>query len=78
MKILKSKILFFVLTALTTHVFGQVGTNGEDRKEEGRPVREYNLVLEQNKLTLGGVTADAMTINGSIPGPVLELSLIHI
>lgn len=74
MKILKSKILFFVLTALTTHVFGQVGTNGEDRKEEGRPVREYNLVLEQNKLTLGGVTADAMTINGSIPGPVLEFN----
>ncbi|WP_318345696.1 multicopper oxidase domain-containing protein [Flagellimonas baculiformis] len=60
--------------ALTTQVFGQVGTNGEDRKEEGRPVREYNLVLEQNKLTLGGVTADAMTINGSIPGPVLEFN----
>ncbi|MDA3943461.1 MAG: multicopper oxidase domain-containing protein [Bacteroidetes bacterium] len=50
----------------------QVGTNNDDRNEDGRPVKEYNLTLEQNKMTLGGVSAKAMTVNGSIPGPVLE------
>ena len=54
--------------------FAQVGTNGQDRKEEGRPVKEYNLTIEENKMTLGGVAANAMTINGSIPGPVLEFT----
>lgn len=61
----------------------QVGTNGQDRKEEGRPVKEYSLTIEQNKMVLGGVGANAMTINGSIPGPVLEfqegdLALINV
>ncbi len=61
----------------------QVGTNGGDRNEEGRPVKEYNLTIERNKMTLGGVTANAMTINGSVPGPVLEfkegdLALINV
>lgn len=54
--------------------FAQVGTNGDNRNEEGRTVKEYNLTIEQNKKTLGGVSAKAMTINGSIPGPVLEFN----
>lgn len=54
--------------------FAQVGTNGDDRSEEGRPVKEYNLTIEQKEMTLGGVSAKAMTINGSIPGPVLEFN----
>ncbi|MDC7994145.1 MULTISPECIES: multicopper oxidase domain-containing protein [Flavobacteriaceae] len=52
----------------------QVGTNGQDRKEEGRPVKEYNLTIEENEMTLAGVTAKGMTINGGIPGPVLEFN----
>jgi CopA family copper-resistance protein len=55
--------------------FAQVGTNGHDRNEEGRPVREYHLTIEQNEMTLGGVKAKAMTINGSIPDPVLEFTI---
>ncbi len=55
--------------------FAQVGTNGNDRNEDGRPVKEYNLTIEQNEMTLGGVRAKAMTINGSIPGPVLEFNV---
>ncbi|MCF8224800.1 MAG: multicopper oxidase domain-containing protein [Bacteroidales bacterium] len=55
-------------------IFAQMGTNGDDRNEEGRPVKEYNLTIEQNAMTLGGVSAKAMTINGSIPGPVLEFN----
>ena len=54
--------------------FAQAGTNGNDRNEEGRPVKEYNLTIEQNEMTLGGIKAKAMTINGSIPGPVLEFN----
>jgi FtsP/CotA-like multicopper oxidase with cupredoxin domain len=61
--------LFILQTA-----YGQVGTNGEDSSEEGRPVNEYTLTLEQNEITLGGVTAKSMTINGSMPGPVLEFT----
>ena len=34
--------------------FAQVGTNGDGRTEEGRPVKEYNLTIEQNEMTLGG------------------------
>lgn len=63
-----------LLIFLNSMAFAQVGTNGEDRKEEGRPVKEYNLTLEQKEMALGGVTAKAMTINGSIPGPTLEFN----
>ncbi|MEY8849243.1 multicopper oxidase domain-containing protein [Psychroserpens sp. XS_ASV72] len=61
-----------LLLFLTSMAFAQVGTNGEDRKEEGRPIREYNLTIEKNEMTLGGVTANGMTINDGIPGPTLE------
>ena len=59
------------LLLFTSSIYAQVGTNGQDRKEEGRPVEEYNLTLEQKEMTLGGVTTNEITINGSIPGPVL-------
>ncbi len=67
-------IKIIILLLFSSTVFAQVGTNGEDRKEEGRPVREYNLTIEENEMTLAGVTAKGMTINGSIPGPVLEFT----
>ena len=65
-------INILTLLLFTSFTFAQVGTNGADRKEEGRPVKEYHLTIEENKMTLGGVTATGMTINGGIPGPVLE------
>ena len=67
-------INIITLLLFTSSIFAQVGTNGEDRKEEERPIKEYNLTLEQKEMTLGGVTAKAMTINGSIPGPTLEFT----
>jgi len=67
-------IKIITLLLFTTSIFAQVGTNGNDRKEDGRPVKEYNLTIEENEMTLGGVTANAMTINGGIPGPVLEFN----
>ncbi len=68
-------INIITLLLFTSFTFAQVGTNGSDRKEEGRTIREYNLTIEENKMTLGGVSAKAMTINGSIPGPVLEFDV---
>jgi len=62
------------LLFLTSMAFAQVGTNGQDRKEEGRNIQEYNLTIEENEITLSGVTAKGMTINGGIPGPTLEFN----
>ena len=66
------KIITLLLFSST--IFAQVGTNNQDRKEEGRPIKEYNLTIEENEMTFAGVTAKGMTINGSIPGPVLEFN----
>ncbi|GGK18610.1 hypothetical protein GCM10007962_10980 [Yeosuana aromativorans] len=69
------KSIYIILLFLwSSFSLAQVGTNGKDRKEEGRPIKEYNLTLNKNKMTLGGVTANAMTINGSVPGPTLEFN----
>jgi CopA family copper-resistance protein len=72
---MKYPLLNLLMVLFFTQIsFAQVGTNGQDRKEEGRPVKEYNLIIEKNKITLGGITANAMTINGSVPGPVLKFT----
>ncbi|WP_299676542.1 multicopper oxidase domain-containing protein [uncultured Tenacibaculum sp.] len=70
MKILNTILLLF----LTSIAFAQVGTNGDNRKEEGRKIKEYNLTIEENEMTLAGITAKGMTINGGIPRPVLEFN----
>lgn len=70
---MKKLLLPLLITIfLFQSTFAQVGTNGQDRSEEGRPTKEYNLTLENNEITLGGVTSKGMTINGGIPGPNLE------
>lgn len=72
---MKYYIIAIINTLFISQIsLAQVGTNGNDRNEEGRPVKEYNLTIEQNEMILGGVSAKAMTINGSIPGPVLEFN----
>jgi len=35
---------------------------------------EYELVIEEKPITIHGKTSDGMTINGSIPGPVLKFT----
>ena len=73
---MKKKLITAICILFISQItFAQVGTNGHDKNEEGRPIREYNLVIEQNDMTLGGVKAKAMTINGNIPGPVLEFTI---
>ena len=69
-------IALFIFFALSTNfLIAQVGTNGDNREEAGRPIKEYNLTIEQNEITLAGVTADGMTVNGGIPAPTLEFTI---
>lgn len=67
-------IIVVIFLTLSSSIVAQVGTNGEDRKEEGRNIKEYNLTIEENEITLAGVSANGMTINGGIPGPTLEFN----
>ncbi|MCF6278756.1 MAG: multicopper oxidase domain-containing protein [Flavobacteriaceae bacterium] len=50
----------------------------EEKSVEGNidnlPVKEYTLTLRQEKVNMSGKEVMAMTINGSIPGPVLEFT----
>ena len=41
---------------ISQNTFSQVGTNNDDRNEEGRPVTEYHLTIEQKEMTLGGLS----------------------
>ena len=67
-------VIGVIFLTLSSSIVAQVGTNGEDRKEEGRNIKEYNLIIEENEITLAGVSANGMTINGGIPGPTLEFN----
>ena len=71
---MRQSLMITLLIILTLPLGAQIGTNGNERKEEGRSIKEYNLTIEKNEMTLGDVTAKAMTINGSIPGPTLEFN----
>ncbi|TPV33523.1 copper oxidase [Paucihalobacter ruber] len=67
------KTYCLIIIIFTTNIlFSQVGTNGQDRTEEGRPVKEYNLTIAESNITLAGVTANGITVNGGIPAPTLE------
>ncbi|UBM60308.1 multicopper oxidase domain-containing protein [Marinilongibacter aquaticus] len=79
------KQLYFFLSFFfpLVSVQAQIDTNGADRNEEGRPITEYELVIEKNKVTLGGISSKGMTVNGSIPGPTLtftegDLAIVHV
>ena len=44
-------IKIITLLLFTTSIFAQVGTNGNDRKEDGRPVKEYKLTIRKRNDT---------------------------
>lgn len=46
----------------------------QDYNPKNLPEREYNLSIKNEKITLGGVPANGMSTNGSIPDPTLELN----
>jgi CopA family copper-resistance protein len=69
--IIKTYCLIIIIFT-TNLLFSQVGTNGQDRTEESRPVKEYNLTIAESNITLAGVTAKGIMVNGGIPAPTLE------
>jgi hypothetical protein len=40
---------------------------------ENLPVKEYTLTIREEIVNKAGVAVKGMTVNGSIPGPVLNL-----
>ena len=64
----------FCSLMLFSNTYGQIGTNGDDRDEQGRPVKEYNLIIEKGSIIIDDISTNGMTINGTIPGPVLEFT----
>jgi FtsP/CotA-like multicopper oxidase with cupredoxin domain len=76
-------LLSFILLFFSVVFNAQVGTNGQSKEENGRPIKEYQLTISKEKVTLAGVSSKGMTINGSVPGPTLEfnegdLAVIHV
>ena len=47
---MKYLIIGVIFLTLSSSVVAQVGTNGEDRKEEGRNIKEYNLTIEEDEI----------------------------
>jgi FtsP/CotA-like multicopper oxidase with cupredoxin domain len=41
---------------------------------ENLPVKEYTLTIREEIVNKAGVAVKGMTVNGSIPGPVLEFT----
>ncbi len=72
---MKNYLHILIAILVSNTLLAQVGTNGDDRSEEGRPVKEYNLTIEQNRVTLAGVTNNGMTVNGDIPAPTLAFTI---
>lgn len=69
MKIINIKIIL-LLIFVQNFVFGQTLVENKDNL----PVHEYNLILKKEKVYKAGKEVMGMTINGSIPGPVLEFN----
>ena len=69
------KTLFCLLLLLVTSIKMQAQT---EKSVEGNidnlPVKEYTLNIKQEKINKAGKDVMGMTINGSIPGPVLEFT----
>ena len=68
---IKLALLLIFLTFVGT--FAQNGVSGEGNVNN-LPVREHTLVLREEMVNKAGKDVKGMTINGSIPGPVLEFT----
>ena len=64
-------LLLFLIN--TFSVFGQQPQSVEGNVNN-LPVHEYELTIDQETVNFTGKDVEAMTINGSIPGPVLEFT----
>ena len=65
-----SLVLFF---SFISTLFGQQ-TQSVEGNVNNLPVHEYQLIIDEEMVNFTGKDIRAMTINGSIPGPVLEFT----
>ena len=71
---MKSFFLAFLVSTLTCfQTFGQRPQSVEGNVDNW-PVHEYELTIDEEMVNFTGEEVKAMTINGSIPGPVLEFT----
>lgn len=75
----------FILTITTLFFFYPVviQAQSEEGNKRNLPVREYELTIRKEMVNKTGKSVEGMTINGSIPGPILEFTegeyaIIHV
>ncbi|MDG1871924.1 MAG: multicopper oxidase domain-containing protein [Flavobacterium sp.] len=68
---MKNTLYFIIVILLNCQIsFAQFG----DGNKEKLPVREYTLTIKKEMVNKAGKEVQAMTVNGSIPGPTLEFN----
>ncbi len=75
-KIMQTKKIFIhlaIILFLTSTMYAQTEKSIEGNVDN-LPVKEYTLTLKQEKVNKAGKEVIGMTINGTIPGPVLEFT----
>ncbi len=75
-KIMQTKRIFIVLVIIlfsTSMMYAQTEKSVEGNVDN-LPVKEYTLTLRQEKVNITGKEVMGMTINNTIPGPVLEFT----
>jgi len=64
------KYTALLILIVTQSVFSQV----IDRNVDNLPVKEYTLTIKEEVVNKAGVAVKGMTVNGSIPGPILDFT----
>ncbi|WP_417857350.1 multicopper oxidase domain-containing protein [Xanthomarina gelatinilytica] len=73
MKQLKYILLLMLMGCQT--VFSQnIFEPSKEGNTENRPVREYTLTIKEEMVNKAGKDVKGMTVNGGIPGPILEFT----
>ena len=66
--------LSILITALTALVSSAQELSFVEGNSDNLPVHEYTLTIEQDTVNKAGKEVMGMTVNGNIPGPVLEFT----
>ena len=64
-------LAFFLLASISLQAQTEISVEGN---VDNLPVHEYTLTIKQQKVNKAGKEVIGMTINGNIPGPVLEFT----
>ncbi len=69
------KYILLLLLVGYQSVFGQnLFEQSKEGNTENRPVRKYTLTIKEEMVNKAGKEVKGMTINGTIPGPILEFT----